>query len=178
MRPGQGIIWSDPLALHGIEIAWILFQARRYDEAIRELRTVLTIEPESPFALWFLGFALIGAERFDEAIATLERAAAVSDRSSAVLGVLVHAHGRAGRRAEALRVLEELQQRRKAGYVPPAAFLNAYLGLGDKEEAFTWLGRAAEERSNITQFLKVHPFFDPLRGDPRFAAFLHRANFQ
>jgi tetratricopeptide (TPR) repeat protein len=173
-RRGQEL---DPLALHGIEVGWILFHARRYDEAIRELRTVLTIEPESPMALWFLGFALIGAERFDEAIATLERTASVSDRSSAVLGVLVHAYAGAGRRAEALRVLDELHRRRKTGYVPPAAFLNAYLGLGDKEEAFTWLERAAEERSNIMQFLKVHPFFDPLRGDPRFAAFLRRANF-
>jgi len=108
----------------------------------------------------------------------LERAASVSHRSSAVLGVLVRAYARAGRRAEALRVLDELHRRRKAGYVPTAAFLNAYLGLGDTEEAFTWLERAAEERSNMTQFLKVHPFFDPLRGDPRFAAFLRRANFQ
>jgi tetratricopeptide (TPR) repeat protein len=168
----------DPLALHGVEIAWILFHARRYEEAIRELRTVLTIEPESPMALWFLGFALIGAKRFDEAVVTLERTASVSHRSSAVLGVLVHAYAGAGRRAEALRVLDELQRRRQAGYVPPAAFLNAYLGLGDTEEAFTWLGRAADERSNITQFLKVHPFFDRLRGDPRFAAFLRRANLQ
>ncbi len=139
---------------------------------------MLAVEPEKPSALWSLGFALIGAERFDEAIATLEKAASVSDRSSAVLGVLVHAYARAGRRAEALRVLDELYRRRKAGYVPPAAFLNAYLGLGDKEEAFTWLERAAEERSNIMQFLKVHPFFDPLRADPRFAAFLRRANLQ
>ena len=61
---------------------------------------------------------------------------------------------------------------------PPAAFLNAYLGLGDKEEAFAWLERAAEERSPITLFLKVHPFFDPLRGDPRFAVVLRRANLQ
>ena len=165
-RTPEALSWArraqelDPLALHGIEIGWILFHARRYDEAIRELRTVLTIEPESPMALWFLGFALIGAE------------------SSAVLGVLVRAYARAGRRAEALRVLDELHRRRKAGYVPTAAFLNAYLGLGDTEEAFTWLERAAEERSNMTQFLKVHPFFDPLRGDPRFAAFLRRANFQ
>src|SRR5882724_2637856 len=183
-RTPEALSWArraqelDPLALHGIEIGWILFHARRYDEAIRELRTVLTIEPESPMALWFLGFALIGAEHFDEAIQILERAASVSHRSSAVLGVLVRAYARAGRRAEALRVLDELHRRRKAGYVPTAAFLNAYLGLGDTEEAFTWLERAAEERSNMTQFLKVHPFFDPLRGDPRFAAFLRRANFQ
>lgn len=167
----------DPLALYGAQVGWILFQARRYDEAIRELRSVLALEPENPSAHWFLGFALIGAERYDEAIATLEKAASLSDRSSAVLGVLVHAYAGAGRRAEALRIVGELQQRRQRGYVPAGAFLNAYLGLGDKEAAFAWMERAAEERSNILQFLKVHPFFDPLRGDPRFAAFLQRANF-
>jgi hypothetical protein len=77
----------------------------------------------------------------------------------------------------ALRILDELHRRRQRGYVPAAAFLNAYLGLGDTEEAFAWLERAAEERSNIMQFLKVHPFFDALRGDPRFADCLRRANF-
>ena len=141
------------------------------------MRTVLTIEPESPMALWFLGFALIGAEQFDEAIRALEKAASVSQRSSAVLGVLAHAYAGAGRRTEALQVLGELHRRRQRGYVPAAAFLNAYLGLGDTEEAFAWLERAVEERSNIMQFLKVHPFFDSLRGDPRFAEFLRLANF-
>ena len=164
----------DPRAFNGTQVGWILFQAHRYDEAIRELRTALAIEPKNPMALWFLGFALIGAERFDEAITALERAASLSDRSSAVLGVLVHAYAGAGRRTEALRLLDELHRRRKAGYVPPAAFLNAYLGLGDTEEAFVWLERAAEERSNMLQFLKVHPYFDPLRDDPRFKDLLHR----
>jgi TolB-like protein/tetratricopeptide (TPR) repeat protein len=168
----------DPRAADGTQVGWILFQAHRYDEAIRELRTALTIAPKNPMAQWYLGFALIGAERFDEAITTLERAASLSDRSSAVLGVLVAACAGAGRRAEALRLVDELHRRQKAGYVPPAAFLNAYLGLGDTEEAFAWMERAAEERSNIMQFLKVHPFFDPLRGDPRFAGFLRRANLQ
>jgi TolB-like protein/tetratricopeptide (TPR) repeat protein len=167
----------DPLAFDETQVGWILFQARRYDEAIRELRSVVAVRPNSPSALWDLGFALIGAGRFDDAISSLEKAATLSDRSPAVLGVLVRAYAGAGRRAEALRVLKELQQRRQKGYVPAGAFLNAYLGLGDKEQAFAWMERAAEERSNIMQFLKVHPFFDLLRDDPRFAEFLRRANF-
>jgi TolB-like protein/Flp pilus assembly protein TadD len=167
----------DPRTFSGAQVGWILFQAHRFDEAIRELRTTVAIEPKDPMAEWFLGFSLIGAKQFDEAVSTLEQAASLSDRSSAVLGVLVHAYVGAGRRTDALRVLGELQRRRQTGYVPPAAFLNAYLGLGDKDEAFLWMGRAAEERSNILQFLRVHPFFDPLRGDPRFAEFLRRANF-
>ncbi|MGA2137181.1 MAG: hypothetical protein ABSH50_33240, partial [Bryobacteraceae bacterium] len=78
-------------------------------------------------------------------------------------------------RTDALRLLAELQQRRKAGYVPAGAFVNAYLGLGDKEQAFVWLEQAFHEQSNILQFLKVHPFFDPLRADPRFTNLVRRA---
>lgn len=166
----------DPQEFEGRQVGAILFYSHRFDEAIRELRTTLTIDPNDPLAAWYFGFALNGAKQYDEAITALERAASLSDRSSAVLGVLVHAYGEAGRRAEALQVLDELYRRRKQGYVPPAAFLNAYLGLGDKEQAFIWMERAAEERSNIMQFLRVHPFFDPLRNDPRFAEYLRRAN--
>jgi Flp pilus assembly protein TadD len=127
-------------------------------------------------SLWILGFALTSAGQFDKAILTMEKAASLSNRSPAVLGVLVRAYASAGRREDALWVLGELHQRRQKGYVPPAAFLNAYTGLGDKEQAFAWMERAAEEHSNIMQFLKVHPFFDLLRDDPRFAEYLRRAN--
>jgi pentatricopeptide repeat protein len=166
----------DPLAVDNLQVGWILFQSRRYDEAIRELRTAATLTPDDPGALWYLGFALCGAEQFHEAIRALEKAASLTDRSPGVLGVLVRAYARGGRRTDALRVLDEMKMRSQKAYVPPAAFLNAYLGLGDREEAFVWLGHAADERSDILQFLKVHPFFDPLRSDPRFAEYLRRAN--
>jgi TolB-like protein/tetratricopeptide (TPR) repeat protein len=182
-RSEEALAWArrgqelDPLALNSSEVSGILFFSRRYDEAIRESRRDLTTNPNDPLALWSLGFALIGAEQFDEAIRTLDKAASLSDRNPAVLGVLVRAYAHGGRRAEALQVVDELRRRGQKGYVPAAAFLNAYLGLGDTEQAFVWLERAAQERSNIMQFLKVHPFFDLLRGDPRFAEYLRRANF-
>jgi hypothetical protein len=69
-----------------------------------------------------------------------------------------------------------MQRRRKKGYVPAAASLNAYLGLADKEQSFTWLERAAEERSNMLMLLKVCILLDSLRGERRFAEYLLRAN--
>jgi tetratricopeptide (TPR) repeat protein len=182
-RSEEALAWArraqalDPLAFKSTEISGILFFSRRYVEAIRESRREVTTAPNDPLALWSLSFALIGAEQFDEAIPTLEKAASLSDRSPAVLGVLVKAYAHGGRRAEALQVVDELRRRAQQGYVPAAAFLNAYLGLGDTEQAFVWLEKAAEERSNIMQYLKVHPFFDSLRGDPRFVEYLRRANF-
>ena len=90
------------------------------------------------------------------------------------MGVLVRAYAHAGRRADALHILDELKQRRQKGYVPSGAFVNAYLGLDDKEQTFLWLERAAQEQSNILQFVKVHPYFDPIRQDPRFKELLRR----
>ena len=67
-----------------------------------------------------------------------------------------------------------MKRRQQASYIQAGAFVNAYLGLGDNDQAFAWLERGYEEQSNILIYLKVFPFFDPLRGDPRFAALLHR----
>jgi hypothetical protein len=71
-------------------------------------------------------------------------------------------------------LLEELKRRKQTGYVPAAAFVKAYLGLGDYDRAFFWLEEAYKEQSNLLQFLKVHPIFDPIRGDPRFADLVRR----
>jgi TolB-like protein/Tfp pilus assembly protein PilF len=179
-RPDEALEWArrarehDPLAVSGADIGWILFHAHRYREAIHELRSELVVHPDDPGALWFLGFALTANDEAEEAIPVLEKALSVSDRSPGVMGVLIRAYAHAGRRADALRLLEELKRRQKTGYVPTAAFVNAYLGLDDKEQAFAWLERAYRENGSILQFLKVHPFFDPLRGDPRFTDLVHR----
>jgi TolB-like protein/DNA-binding winged helix-turn-helix (wHTH) protein/Tfp pilus assembly protein PilF len=155
-------------------IGWILFCARRYDEAIHELRSALAVRPDDALALWVLGFVLIANRQPEEAITVLGKAVSITDRSPAAIGLLVRAYADAGRRTDALRLLSELKSRRQARYVPAAAFVLAYLALGDYDQAFAWLEQAYNEQSNILLFLKVHPFFDPVRGDPRFADLLRR----
>jgi pentatricopeptide repeat protein len=179
-RTEEALAWArrgrelDPLSFSGTSIAWILFQSHRYEEAIHELRSVLAVQADDAGALLVLGFAQIANNQPGDAIPVLEKAASVSNRSPAVIGVLIRAYARAGRRSDALRLLEELKNRKKAGYVPAGAFVNAYLGLGDTEQAFVWLEEAYKEQSNILQFVKVHPYFDPLRADPRFADLVRR----
>ena len=156
----EALAWSrrarelDPIGITGNTMGWILFQSRRYDEAIRELRSDLAVHQDDAstyWSCWFLGFALIANGQPNEAIPVLEKALALSERNPAVIGVLVRAYAHAGRRAEALRLLDELKRRQQKGYVPTAAFVNAYLGLGDNEQAFAWLERAYKEHSMLLQ---------------------------
>ena len=179
-RTEDAVAWAkrarehDPLAVPGARIAWILFHARRYDEAIQELRSVLAVQPDDARTLENLGFSLIAKGQPEEAIPLLEKALAITHRTPAIIGVLVRAYAHAGQRANALRLLGELKKRNHLGYVPTAAFVNAYLGLDDREQAFAWLERAYQEHSYILQLIKVHPYFDPLRGDPRFKELVRR----
>jgi TolB-like protein len=164
----------DPVGVSGSTVAWIFFLAHRYDDSIRESRSALALQPNNAGDLLGLGFALIAGDKPAEAIPVLEKAVSLSNGSPAATGVLIRAYAHAGRRSDALRLLAELKRRKEAGYIPAAAFVNAYLGLGDREQVFYWLEQAYKEQSNILQFLKSHPYFDPIRGDPRFADMVRR----
>jgi Flp pilus assembly protein TadD len=169
----------DPLTVdRTVKLSWLLYHARRYDQAIRELRTVLGANPDHVHALWFLGFALIDSSRLEEAIRTLEHLVTVWDRNPAALGLLARAYGSAGRLADALAIVDELNRAQRAGYVPPAPFLHAYVGLGDRENAFAALERAYRERSHIVQFLRTHPLYDSLRDDSRFSQLIQRVGLE
>jgi pentatricopeptide repeat protein len=183
-RTDEAISWVesaralDPVTVEGDDVAWVLFQARHYDEAIRESRSALAADPENVGDLMDLGFSLIAVNRAAEAVPVMEKAVALSHGGPAAIGVLIRAYAHSGRRSDALRVLDELKRRRASGYVPPAAFVNAYLGLGDVNQAFYWLDQASNEKSNILQYVKTHPYFDPIRNDPRFAVLIRRIGLE
>ena len=165
----------DPFSLSiSAQRGFLLENARRYGEAIEQLRAVIAMDPNHYQAYWLLGHTYAANQQFDEAVAAAEKAVALSGRTPGALGMLGLAYGLAGRKAEAMKILNELLELNKTRYVTPAALCNVYLGLGDKEKTFVWLEKAYEERSNYIAYLKVFPILDPIRSDPRFAALVQR----
>src|SRR4029079_15816289 len=150
--------------------------ARHYDEAIEQLRNVIGMDPSHYQALWILGHTYAPNKQDDEAGAAAEKAVAVSERTPGALGMLGLAYGLAGRKAEATKILNELHQLNKSRYVTPAAFVNVYIGLGDKEQAFVWLEKAFEERSNFVAYLKVFPLLDPISSARSFEYVIARSD--
>ena len=59
-------------------------------------------------------------------------------------------------------------------YVPPIAFSDIYVALGDREKAFVWLEKAYEDRSGgLTDLARVR-FSSQLRSDARFQDLMRR----
>jgi Tfp pilus assembly protein PilF len=165
----------DPLSLViNSLVGWVFLQARRYDEAIEQLRQTLAMDPSFAFAHFALGRAYMEKRMYPEAIAEFRAGLASGDpRFIASLG---YAYAVSGRQAEARKILDELLARSKRGYFPSWTIAMIYIGLGDKDRAFEWFGKAVEERGENTVWLKIGPLYDPLRSDPRFADLLRRLN--
>jgi len=87
---------------------------------------------------------------------------------------LGYIHALSGKRAEADKMLAELIERAKTEYVNPYDIAFVYAGLGEKEKAFAWLEIAFQERTIAIVSLKVDPYWDSLRTDPRFTDLLRR----
>ena len=57
----------------------------------------------------------------------------------------------------------------------PFSFALIYTGLGDRDQAFTWLEKAYETRDpQLPNWFKVDPRLEGLRADPRGADLLRR----
>ncbi len=150
---------------------WLLYAARRYEEATTLLKQVL--ERDAKFGSYFLILAYNQQGQHGEALAEAERVLASGNRSPNYVSLLGYTQARAGNRKAALAALAELQ-RMPAQSVPAYQFALLYLALGDKEQALGWLEKIHEQHSSWQPFLRVEPELDDLQSDPRFQAYLQK----
>ncbi|PYX79301.1 MAG: hypothetical protein DMG66_04225 [Acidobacteria bacterium] len=144
------------------------YYARQYDPAIAQLRKTIEMEPNFSLAHLYLGLALQQKGEVAQAISELEKGLKMT-QSPWFVAALAEAQALRGNKTVALAGLHELDVMSKDHFVSPYFYALIYSGLGDRDNAFKYLNRSLEERSDWLVYLKVDPALDPLRTDPRFA---------
>ena len=163
----------DPLSLSiGADYGAILYFSRQYDRAIEQFRAVLEMEPNFPRARMVV-WTYVQKGQFADALTAAE-AWHTSDDSAWGWAVTAYAAGRSGDKARAKLALEQLRRIEGHSGFDSLSLAIAYIGLGDNDNALTWLEKAYREHSGSLSALKVDPTYDPLRGDPRFQQLLRR----
>ena len=167
---------SDPAyPLAGLDESGVYYHARDYRGLMEASQKALSADPNNWTGHYFLAVSYDGLNRHADAIPKYQKGVELSpDQTDAIAG-LAHAYALAGERAETAKILRQLQERSKASYVSPYMLATIFTALGDKDQAFTFLEEAYQQRSpDIAYFLRADLRLDPLRGDPRFADLLRR----
>ncbi len=171
---------SDPLSLPFSGAAGrVLYLNRQYDRAIEEMRKAIDLDPNYPLAHLLLGVAYLQKGMYREAIADIEEAVRLFEREPVALGPLAHAYAVSGDKARARKTLAEMDDLGKRRYVSAYHMAVAHLGLGDTQQAWSWLDRALAERAAwMPDWLRNDPRFDPLRSEPRFQELLKKMGLE
>ena len=166
----------DPLSFFtNWNVGRMLCLARRYDEALTELRQTGDLQQNSSGVDIWLFKANWMKGQFDQAIAADLRIRGYRDGlPAAAIEGLQAVFRKSGTAAYWTRVRELVRARYSENPIGwyRLAEINTYLGEHDK--AFRWLEKALSERPDWIPFLKVEPTLDPLRSDPRFIALLRK----
>ncbi len=176
---GARAVELDPLsliinALNGYH----LHLARRDDEAIARLKKTVELDSNFWIAHQFLGIAYIEKKRYPEAIAEFSQAVKLSGGNSEPLALNGYASVLSGDVAKGRAVLKELKSLESQRYLPPSNLALLSYVLGEKDEAFSWLEKAYQDRDIRLCRLKVDSKWDSMRSDPRFVEILKRIGLQ
>ena len=168
----------EPLAIQqGANYAAVLMYARRFNEAVAQARKTYELDRNHVGARNWLCYTLNASGQHDEAL-TLAIAAfqADSTRLNMVSSCLGVAYAKTGQREKALEVIATVKEGAKQRYVMTYWLAAIFATLGDKDAAFRELETAYQARDWFLPRMKVDPFLDPLRDDPRFEAMIKRLN--
>ncbi len=171
MRAAQQL---DPLSPRiNLDVGLADYFEGRHDAAIAVARRVADLHPSFVPAQIALRQAYERKGLFGEAVQALERTAqglGVDTRPAEEVRAAVAASGSAGY----WRTLLGLAERGWPLPVSAAHRANMCAALGEREQALAWLERAYQERDDELVWIAVEPWYEPLRGEPRFTALLTR----
>ncbi len=159
-------------------VGFILYSARRFDDAIEHGRLALEIEPDSIEALYLGSLAYKEKQMYAEAIYSLQKAVELSHRRPFFLGLLGHVLAVSGQRSEARKIFEELDQRSTEKYVSPLLFAWLHLGLGENQQALEWFEKAFKAGHGPYHIFVADSVYDDIRSTPQFRKILKKIGIE
>ena len=161
----------DPLSAGmNANLGLMFISARRYDQAIEILEKTIAKFPEEVNASLYLGEACLLKSMYERATDIFLKAGATAD-----VGL---AYAKMERPAESQKIIKDLGEESKKGMAPAYEIARLYFSLGQTDQGFNWLNRAYAERGPRVIMLKVDPFFDGIRTEPRYHELLKRMNLE
>ncbi len=165
----------DPLsAQSAVTVALSYYFARQYDQALEQSRKAVDLDPTFIQAHRWLGLSYAEKGKFPEAIDEFKLTVKLSPGNLSYLTNLARLYAWAGKEAEARQALAEVKELSKTQFIGAWPIGLIYSALGDKDEAFAWMDRAYDERSSWLLSVRVNPWLEPLRSDPRFDELVRR----
>ena len=166
----------DPLSLIiAADNGATLYYSRQYDQAIAKFLAVREMDPTFPRS-GMIRFAYVQKGLFTNALEEIEKWRRAYGDQPWTWSELAYIDGKSGQQAQAEHALQKLLQWDPRQPVDPTAIAWAYLGTGNKDQAFAYLEKAYLQHSSAIATLKVEPGFDPLRNDPRYEDLLRRVH--
>lgn len=166
----------EPLSIpQGANFAAVLLYARRYDEALDQARKTYALDPENPTSKNWLCHTLNINGMYAESLAISEPT--LNGNGNKLLNAASYAYAKTGRRKEADEIFARWQHPQPPQYVMNYFIAISYAALGEKDAAFDELEKAYQNHDWFLQRIKVDPFLDPLRSDPRFDQMVKKLNF-
>jgi len=165
----------EPLSIvQGANFASIYLYARQFDNAINQARKTYELDPNQITAQNWMCYSYNAAGMYEESLRIIQK---VGQASSGMFAAEVYAYAKSGRRTEAENLLKKWKELEKTQYTSHYWFAIVYGALGDRDLAFAELDKAYQAHDWFLERVKVDPFLDPLREDPRFAELVKRLKF-
>jgi tetratricopeptide (TPR) repeat protein len=173
LRLRQQAVSIDPLS--PTQHFWLgrsYLKLGRLADAESSFHTSLDLNPNGPVLHWNIALTLMLRGEYRAALEEMQRE--ISAPARTVGFALIY--GAMGRAVEAEKALREMSELKDPG-VSPFWFAVVHACRGEKDQAFSSLGRAYEAHDFYLIDIRGFPLLKNLESDPRYDALLRKMNF-
>ena len=145
------------------------------DEELKKqtIQKLLILNPDSSSIRLFLAGDYFYQEKYDDVL-TILSGNTDQGLEDGVSTLLACTYALSGNRDRAREILNHLLAQEKNKYIDPFRIATIYAVLENKDKAFEWLNKAANEFSPRIPYIQCYPEFEPIRDDQRYIELLKK----